>query len=63
MSVKETGWADLKWFQLANSRDKWRAFATKGMNISVLQFLLVGNGPGRTETPLRPCIYFAVRVQ
>jgi hypothetical protein len=39
MSLKETGWADVNWLQLAHSREKWQASAKKGMNISVLQLL------------------------
>jgi hypothetical protein len=51
MSLKETGWADVNWIQLAHSRDKWQVSATKGMNISFLQLLSFCISERRIEIP------------
>jgi hypothetical protein len=36
MDLRETGWADVEWIQLAQDRDRWRAVVNAVMNLRVL---------------------------
>jgi hypothetical protein len=35
MDLKETGWGDTDWIDLAEDRDHWRAFVNTEMNLLV----------------------------
>jgi hypothetical protein len=36
MDLRETGWRSVKWYQLAQDRDRWRALVNMMMNLRVL---------------------------
>jgi hypothetical protein len=36
VDLRETGWGSVDWIQLAQDRDRWRAFVTTVMNLRVL---------------------------
>jgi hypothetical protein len=36
MYLRETGWGNVEWIQLAQDRDRWRALVNTVMNIRVL---------------------------
>jgi hypothetical protein len=36
MDLKEIGWGDVEWIQLAQDRDRWRAVVSAVMNLRVL---------------------------
>jgi hypothetical protein len=35
MDLRETGWSDMNWIDLAQDRDKWRALVNTAMNLRV----------------------------
>jgi hypothetical protein len=36
MDLREIGWDDMDWFELAQDRDRWRALVNMVMNLRVL---------------------------
>jgi hypothetical protein len=36
MDLREIGWGDVEWIQLARDRDRWRAVVNAVMNLLVL---------------------------
>jgi hypothetical protein len=36
MDLREIGWRSVEWIQLAQNRDRWRAFVNTVMNLRVL---------------------------
>jgi hypothetical protein len=36
MDLKEIGWGDVEWINLAQDRDRWRAIVNAVMNLRVL---------------------------
>jgi hypothetical protein len=36
MDVRDVGWGGMEWIQLAQNRDRWRAFVNAVMNLLVL---------------------------
>jgi hypothetical protein len=36
MILKEIGWDDMKWFELAQDSDKWQAFVNVVMKLAVM---------------------------
>jgi hypothetical protein len=35
MDIREVGWEDMNWIDLAQDRDRWRAFVNAVMNLRV----------------------------
>jgi hypothetical protein len=35
MDIREVGWEDMNWIELAHNRDRWRALVNAVMNLRV----------------------------